>query len=51
MVPGKRMIFFSGQGWYSTLKGFTGLMGAKNVWASLSPLHAEIEALYGQWNV
>ena len=36
---------FSGQGWYSTLEGFDGLLGARNVRASLSPLHAEMEAL------
>ena len=36
---------FSGQGWFSTLIGFAGLMGARNVRASLSPLHAEFEAL------
>ena len=30
---------------FSTLEGFDGLMGAKNVRASLSPLHAEMEAL------
>ena len=36
---------FSGQGWFSTLPGFEGLMGARNVRASLSPLHAEFEAL------
>ena len=36
---------FSGQGWFSTLEGFDGLMGARNVWAGLSPLHAEMEAL------
>lgn len=36
---------FSGQGWYSTLTCFDGLMGARNTRASLSPLHAEIEAL------
>ena len=35
-------IFF-GQGWLSTLKGFDGLLGASNVRACLSPLHAEIE--------
>ena len=35
----------SGQGWYSTLEGFDGLMGARNTIASLSPLHAEVEAL------
>ena len=36
---------FSGQGWYITLEGFAGLMGARNVRASLTPLHAEMEAL------
>ena len=36
---------YSGQGWYSTLEGFDGLMGTRNVRASLSPLHAEIDAL------
>ena len=36
---------FSGQGWLSTLAGFDGLLGARNVRASLSPLHAEMEAL------
>ena len=36
---------FSGQGWFKTLEGFDGLLGAKNVRASLSPLHAEKEAL------
>ena len=36
---------FSGKSWYSTLEGFYGLLGAKNVRASLSPLHAEMEAL------
>ena len=36
---------FLGQGWYSTLKGFDGLMGAKNIRASLALLHAEVEAL------
>ncbi|XP_018473796.1 uncharacterized protein LOC108845022 [Raphanus sativus] len=36
---------FSGQGWFSTLQGFQGLMGARNIWASLSPLHSEVEAL------
>ena len=35
----------SGQVWYRILKGFDGLMGARNVRASLSPLHAEVEAL------
>ena len=36
---------FSGQGWFSTLESFNGLMGARNIRASLSPLHAEMEAL------
>ena len=36
---------FSGQGWLSTLEGFDGLIEARNVRASLSPLHAEMEAL------
>ena len=26
-------------------EGFYGLLGARNVWASLSPLHAEMESL------
>ena len=36
---------FSTQDWFSTLEGFDGLLGARNVRASLSPLHAEMEAL------
>ncbi|XP_013639425.1 PREDICTED: uncharacterized protein LOC106344632 [Brassica oleracea var. oleracea] len=36
---------YSGQGWYSLLEGFDGLMGAKNTRGSQSPLHSEIEAL------
>ena len=36
---------FSGQGWFSTLSGFDGLLGARNVRACLSPLHSELEAL------
>ena len=36
---------FSGQGWFSTLPGFDGLLGARNVCACLSPLHSEVEAL------
>ena len=36
---------YSGQGWYSILEGFQGLMGARNTRACLSPLHAEMEAL------
>ena len=36
---------YSGQGWFSTLPGFDGLLGARNVRACLSPLHSEIEAL------
>ena len=31
---------FSGQGWYSTLQGFDGLLWARNVRACLSPLHS-----------
>ena len=44
---------FSGQGWLSTLEDFfVGLLGATNVRACLTPLHAEIEDfLYWQWNV
>ena len=41
----KEGIIFSGQGWLSTLEGFDGLLGARNVRAILSPLHAEMEAL------
>ncbi|XP_033135982.1 uncharacterized protein LOC103841762 [Brassica rapa] len=36
---------FSGQGWFSSLEGFEGLMGARNVRATLTPLHAEMEVL------
>ena len=36
---------FSGQGWYITLPGFDGLLGARNVMASLSPLHSEAGTL------
>lgn len=36
---------FSGQGWYSTLQGYEGLLGARNVKTSLSPLYSEMEAL------
>ena len=35
----------AGQGWFSTLEGFDGLMGARNVRTPLSPFHAEMEAL------
>ena len=35
----------SGQGWFNTLPGFEDLLGTRNVRASLSPLHAELEAL------
>ena len=41
----KEQDWFSGQGWYITLPGFKGLMGARNTRASLSPLHSEVEAL------
>ena len=34
-----------GQGWYSTLPGFDGLLGARNVRACFSPLHSEVETL------
>ena len=49
-IPGRwclhmKNFAFSGQGWNSTLECFDGLLGARNVRASLSPLHAEIEAL------
>ena len=36
---------FSRQGWFSTLEKFDGLLGARNVRASLSPLHSEMESL------
>ncbi|KAL0715042.1 hypothetical protein Bca4012_022021 [Brassica carinata] len=36
---------FTGHAWYSNLEGFDGLMGARNVRATLTPLHAEIEVL------
>ena len=36
---------FSGQGWYSTLPRFDGLLGTINVRACLSPLHSEVDAL------
>lgn len=36
---------FSGQGWYSTLEGLKGLMGARNTRVSLSYFHSEMEAL------
>ena len=36
---------FLGQGWFSTLEGFNGLLGARNARASLSPLHAEMKGL------
>ena len=41
----ERAEFVSVQGWYNTLPGFKGLMGARNTRASLSPLHSEVEAL------
>ena len=41
----KEIDILSGQGWYSTLEGFAGLMGARNTRASLTPLHSEVEAL------
>ena len=39
----KEKYLFSGQGWYNTLPGFEGLIGARNTRASLSPLHSEME--------
>ena len=36
---------YSGKGWYSILEGFDGLMGARNIRSSLSPIHSEMEAL------
>ena len=36
---------YSGQGWYIILEGFDGLMGARNVRAAFSRLHAEVDAL------
>ena len=36
---------FSGKSWFSTLEGFDGFTEAKNVRASLTPLHAEMETL------
>ena len=36
---------FSRQDWFNTLEGFDGLLGVKNARASLSPIHAEMEAL------
>ena len=41
----ERAEFASVQGWYNTLPGFKGLMGARNTRTSLSPLHSEVEAL------
>lgn len=45
MDRGKNQDNYPRHGWYSTLEGFVGLMGAKNMTASLSPLHSEIEYL------
>ena len=43
---------YSGQGWYSTLESFDGLMGAKNTRASLyHPFMRKQKSSYGQWNV
>ena len=36
---------YPGQGSYRTLEGFDGLLGARNIRASLSPIHPEMEAL------
>ena len=40
----------SGQGWYSTLEDFDGLLGAQNTRASHSPLHPEVERLFEKCN-
>lgn len=37
---------YSGQGWYSTLESFNGLMRARNTRASQFPLLSEIDALF-----
>ncbi|KAF8104326.1 hypothetical protein N665_0174s0012 [Sinapis alba] len=37
---------FSSQGWYSTLTGFDGLMGARNTRASMSSLHSRNVSAY-----
>ena len=48
----KEKDFFSGQGWYNTLEGFDGLLGARNVRASLSLLSMQRWKHYsGLWNV
>ena len=36
---------YSRQGWYNTLAGFDGLMGARNTRVSQSPSHSEANAL------
>ena len=48
----KNQKIYLAQGWYSTLEGFDGLMGARNTRTSQSPLHSERERLsFGQCNV
>ena len=43
---------FSGQGWFSTLEGFEGLMEARNEWATLSLLFMQRwKCYYVLWNV
>lgn len=42
---GKRKQLSIRQHWYSTLKYFDDLIGVRNVWTSLSPLRAEVEAV------
>ena len=37
--------YYSDEGWYNILEGFDGLLGARNIRASLSPFHSEMEAL------
>ena len=41
----KNQKIYWGQRWYSTLEGYDGLMGARNIRASQSPLHSEIWAV------
>ena len=41
---------FSGQGWYSTLPGFDGLLGARNV-SVFHPFIWRWKLWFGQWNV
>ncbi|KAG2306601.1 hypothetical protein Bca52824_026349 [Brassica carinata] len=47
----KEKDIFLGQGWYNTLEGFDGLMGARNTRASLSPYIQSLRRSSGPWNV